>query len=88
MANDERSFLVDRRKFIGMVAGSASLAGFSKLAFADKIPTKAKIVILGAGAGGLAMANRLANRLSGVKKENYSVTNTTDWIADGIELVP
>jgi len=95
-----------------MVAGAASLAAFSKLAFADKIPTKAKIVILGAGAGGLAMANRLANRLSGaeitivdgrkehwyqpgfmligsgVKKANYSVTNTTDWIADGIDLVP
>ncbi len=112
MTNDERSFLVDRRKFIGMVAGAASLAAFSKLAFADKIPTKAKIVILGAGAGGLAMANRLANRLSGakitivdgrkehwyqpgfmligsgVKKANYSVTNTTDWIADGIDLVP
>lgn len=111
MTNDEKKFLLNRRKFISMVAGATSLAAFSKFAFANKVPTKAKIVILGAGAGGLSMANRLANRLdgakitivdgrkdhwyqpgfmligSGVKKAGYSVTPTTKWISNGINLI-
>jgi sulfide:quinone oxidoreductase len=112
MRTNNKKNLIDRRKFIELMASASSLTAFSNFAFADKISTKAKIVILGAGAGGLAVANRLANRLdgakitiidgrkqhwyqpgfmligSGLKKPSYSITKTTDWISDGIDLIP
>lgn len=109
--NTNKKRLMDRRKFLSMVAGGAALSMMPLAAFSDNIKTKAKIVILGAGAGGLAVANRLAARLDGAKitmvdgrKEHwyqpgftliaagfkpasYSVTKTTKWVADGVDLL-
>ncbi|MBK1635497.1 NAD(P)/FAD-dependent oxidoreductase [Rhodovulum adriaticum] len=56
-----------RRAFLGMAAGSLALAGAAGPARAEKVKTKANIVILGAGAAGTAMANRLVERLDGAK---------------------
>ncbi len=56
---------IGRRKFLGMAAGAAALSMVSMSAFSDKVKTKARIVVLGAGAGGLSIANRLAKRLDG-----------------------
>jgi sulfide:quinone oxidoreductase len=67
-----------RRGFLGLMAGGAALATATQPGQAAKVKTKAKIVILGAGSGGLGMANRLANRLDGAnitvidgKKEHW-----------------
>ncbi|WP_323022905.1 FAD/NAD(P)-binding oxidoreductase [Pararhodobacter sp.] len=54
-----------RRAFLGLAAGGAALAASGQGARAERVRTSARIVILGAGAGGTAMANRLANRLEG-----------------------
>ena len=54
-----------RRAFLGLAAGGAALAASGQGARAERLRTSARIVILGAGAGGTAMANRLANRLEG-----------------------
>lgn len=64
---DKRKFKATRRNFLALMAGSAALATMAQKASADKIKTSAHIVILGAGAAGTAMANRLANRLDGAK---------------------
>lgn len=58
-----------RRGFLGMAAGgalAAALAGAPRPARA-RVATRARIVILGAGAGGTAMANRLTDRLEGAQ---------------------
>jgi sulfide:quinone oxidoreductase len=61
----------DRRRFLtllaGAAAGGATLAGTAGPARADKVPTNAHIVILGAGAAGAALANRLSLRLDGAR---------------------
>lgn len=54
-----------RRGFLGLAAGSAALAATGGRAHAQRVRTSARIAILGAGAGGTAIANRLANRLDG-----------------------
>ena len=54
-----------RRGFLGLAAGGAALAASGGVARADRVRTSARIVILGAGAGGTAIANRLAARLEG-----------------------
>ena len=57
-----------RRAFLGMAAGSglALAAGTGSTPVqAAKTQTSAKIVILGAGAGGASIANRLVDRLQG-----------------------
>ncbi len=55
-----------RRQFFGLAAGGAAAA---TLAAPEKaraqVATKARIVIIGAGAGGTALANRLVTRLDG-----------------------
>ncbi|TCM85815.1 NAD(P)/FAD-dependent oxidoreductase [Rhodovulum steppense] len=56
---------LSRRGFLGMAAGGMALAGTGAPARAQKIPTSARIVILGAGAAGTTMARRLAERLDG-----------------------
>ncbi|MGC9417995.1 MAG: NAD(P)/FAD-dependent oxidoreductase [Rhodovulum sp.] len=59
---------LSRRGFLGMAAGGMALAGVTAgPARAQRIKTQAKIVILGAGAAGTAMANRLVERLDGAK---------------------
>lgn len=56
-----------RRGFLGLAAGGVALATAAKTtpARAQAVRTTAKIVILGAGAGGAAIANRLTERLEG-----------------------
>jgi len=61
------SFTASRRAFMGLAAGSLALAAGTGAATAAKVRTNARIVILGAGAGGAGIANRLADRLDGAR---------------------
>ena len=54
---------ISRRSFLGLAAGGSTLALTQGKASAEKINTKAKIVILGSGAAGSALANRLTDRM-------------------------
>src|SRR6056297_983272 len=57
-----------RRGFFGLAAGgAAALAVAPGTARAEPVRTSARIVILGAGAAGTAMANRLTERLEGAR---------------------
>ena len=56
-----------RRGFLGLAAGGALLAAGASRAQAARVRTSARIVILGAGAGGAGIANRLVNRLDGAQ---------------------
>lgn len=56
---------ISRRLFLGLAAGGATTAVVASAARAAKIATKARIVIIGAGAAGTALANRLVERLDG-----------------------
>ena len=59
---------INRRDFLGFAAGSAALAGLGiGPAKAARIKSTARIVILGAGAAGTAIANRLAKALDGAE---------------------
>ncbi|MGB0901021.1 NAD(P)/FAD-dependent oxidoreductase [Halocynthiibacter sp.] len=62
----EHKMNLNRRALLGMLAagGVASVAASGK-AKAQSINTSARIVILGAGAAGMALANRLNDRLNG-----------------------
>jgi sulfide:quinone oxidoreductase len=63
-----QSFTATRRGFLGFAAGAGALmATGAKAAAPAPIDTKAKIVILGAGAAGTALANRLSRRLNGAE---------------------
>ncbi|MBY6116349.1 NAD(P)/FAD-dependent oxidoreductase [Mameliella alba] len=102
-----------RRAVLALGAGASAMAltGGSANA-APRLPTTAKIIIIGAGAGGTALANRLVRRLegaritlldpranhlyqpglslvaAGLKPASYVVSKTTDWLPDGVTLVP
>jgi len=77
------SFMASRRNLLKLaaaagVAGAGGVAGFAGLAHAAKLNTRAKIVIIGAGAAGTALANKLVKRLDGAsitlfdaRKEHY-----------------
>ena len=54
-----------RRAFLGLAAGGAALAASGGAGQAQRLASQARIVVLGAGAGGTAIANRLAARLDG-----------------------
>lgn len=54
-----------RRGFLGLAASGAVLATMGLPARAARVATKARIVIIGAGAAGTALANRLVQRLDG-----------------------
>jgi len=54
-----------RRGFMGLGAAGLAAAVAGSPAQAAKVATKAKIVIIGAGAAGTAIANRLADRFDG-----------------------
>jgi sulfide:quinone oxidoreductase len=57
-----------RRGFLGLAAGGLALAAAGPSGpAAAQVATRAKIVILGAGAGGAGVANRLAARLDGAE---------------------
>lgn len=60
-------FLPTRRGFLGLAGGAALLGAATGPAHAQKVSTKARIVILGAGAAGTALANRLVDRLDGAE---------------------
>ncbi|MCL3882560.1 FAD/NAD(P)-binding oxidoreductase [Marivita sp. GX14005] len=59
------NYNTSRRAFLGLMAGGAALAASPRPAPAQPIDTRARIVIIGAGAGGTALANRLVRRLDG-----------------------
>jgi sulfide:quinone oxidoreductase len=58
-------FDASRRQFFGLAAGAVALSGSVAQAKAEKTSTKARIVILGAGAAGATAASHLVNRLDG-----------------------
>jgi sulfide:quinone oxidoreductase len=65
--SDLQKLAASRRDFMALAAGGVAMAAGAGTAQAAKVRTSARIVILGAGAGGAAMANRLAERLDGAQ---------------------
>ena len=59
--------LANRRQFLALVAAASAAATHSGSIQAQPVPTGARIVILGAGAAGTALANRLTARLPGAR---------------------
>ncbi len=55
-----------RRGFLGLMVGGVALSATAP-AQAEKVATKARIVMIGAGAAGTALANRLVARLDGAE---------------------
>jgi sulfide:quinone oxidoreductase len=100
-----------RRGLFGLSLAGASLAALGLPARAAKVATNARIVIIGAGAAGTALVNRLVERLdgaqitivdaraehlyqpglslvaAGLKPASYTLSQTTDWLPEGITLV-
>lgn len=64
----DKSFTPSRRAFLSLAASAGALAatGPARTARAQTA-TKARIVIIGAGAGGTSLANRLVDRLDGAQ---------------------
>ncbi|WP_172291939.1 FAD/NAD(P)-binding oxidoreductase [Pseudoruegeria sp. HB172150] len=62
----DRNVTISRRGLLGLAAGGAVLGAVgAPEAQAQPVSTNANIVIIGAGAGGTALANRLVRRLEG-----------------------
>ena len=61
------SFRPSRRGFLGLASGAGLLALGAAPAAAARVKTSATILILGAGAAGTALANRLMTRLEGAE---------------------
>ena len=104
-------FTPTRRGFFGLAAGGAALATSGGAVQAQRVRTAARILIVGAGAGGTSIANRLASRLegatitildarvqhwyqpgftliaAGLKPASYSISNTGDWLPEGVEWI-
>ena len=59
--------LPSRRSFLALGAVGAAVASFGLPARAARVATKARIVIIGAGAAGTALVNRLVDRLDGAQ---------------------
>ena len=59
--------LANRRQFLALVAAASAAATHSGPIQAQPVPTGARILILGAGAAGTALANRLTARLPGAR---------------------
>lgn len=104
---------ISRRSFLSMSAGSAALVGLTtQTAKAEtKVSTQARIVIIGAGAAGTSLINRLVKRLdgaaitiidgreqhlyqpglslvaAGLKPAAYTVSQTKDWLPQGITFI-
>jgi sulfide:quinone oxidoreductase len=108
-----REFQTSRRAFLTLAAaGGAAAALPGEAVQAQAVPTNARIVIIGAGAAGTALVNRLVDRLegaqitlidprvehlyqpgltlvaAGLKPPSYVVSQTTDWLPDGVTLIP
>lgn len=56
-----------RRAFLGLAGGAMALSALSGSARAARVRTGARIVVLGAGAAGIALVNRLVGRLDGAE---------------------
>ncbi len=103
-----------RRQFLSLAAAGtvgAALPHGARHARADTVKTSANIVIIGAGAAGTALTNRLSRRLdgatitlidprkdhlyqpglslvaAGLKRPDYVVSKTADWLPSGVELI-
>ncbi len=61
------TFIPSRRGFLGLVAGAGAFALATQPARAAMVKTTARIVILGSGAAGTALANTLMDRLDGAE---------------------
>ncbi|MCT4683226.1 MAG: NAD(P)/FAD-dependent oxidoreductase [Roseicyclus sp.] len=106
-------FQTSRRAFLALAAaGGAAAAWPAAEVRAQTVGTNARIVIIGAGAAGTALVNRLVERLegaqitlvdprvehlyqpgltlvaAGLKPPSYVVSQTTDWLPDGVTLIP
>nr|WP_321510863.1 FAD/NAD(P)-binding oxidoreductase [uncultured Celeribacter sp.] len=77
---------VNRRAFFGLAAGATALAAASGPARATPVKTNAKIVIIGAGAGGTSLSNRLVERLEGAQITLIDPTKE-HWYQPGLSLV-
>jgi len=101
-----------RRAFLGLLSGGMASAIALTPAQAARVQTSAQIVIIGAGAAGTSLVNRLVQRLdgaqitildpsaehlyqpglslvaAGLKPASYIQSTTTDWLPDGITLIP
>lgn len=80
---------IDRRAFLKLSAVAAAATGLPLIvsgAQAAPVQTKARIVIAGAGAAGIAMASQLSRRLSGA---TITVVDpkATHWFQPGFTLV-
>ncbi|MGB0499346.1 MAG: NAD(P)/FAD-dependent oxidoreductase [Rubricella sp.] len=109
----EDRILASRRAFLALAAaGGAATALPAADAAAQQIETSARIVIVGAGAAGTGLANRLVRRLAGatitiidprarhlyqpgltlvaagLKPADYVVSQTTEWLPDGVSYIP
>ncbi len=58
---------IDRRRFLKLGVGASLLPLLSTQKVHAKLPSNAHILIIGAGAAGISMANRLNNSLDGAK---------------------
>ncbi|MCR9069594.1 MAG: NAD(P)/FAD-dependent oxidoreductase [Rhodobacteraceae bacterium] len=111
-----RDFDSSRRAFLAMAAAGGALATLpgdqARATTGPVVETNARVVIIGAGAAGTALANRLRARLdgaaitlidprvqhlyqpgltlvaAGLKPADYVVSQTTDWIPAGVDLIP
>ena len=104
-------FETSRRSFLGLLAAGGGAAALTvPQAQAQMRATHARIVIIGAGAAGTALANRLVRRFegaqitvidprvehhyqpglslvaAGLKPARYVVSQTSDWLPDGVSL--
>ncbi|EPX77450.1 NAD(P)/FAD-dependent oxidoreductase [Litoreibacter arenae] len=61
----DNSIHTSRRTFLGLALGGLATAASVRPAPAQRVQTKARIVIIGAGAAGTSVANRLVERLDG-----------------------
>ena len=107
--------MLDRRQFLaatGLVGVTTAFGSSTAAGQSAPVSTRARIVIVGAGAAGTALANRLSRRLdggaitlidprvqhlyqpgltlvaAGLKPADYVVSQTSDWLPDGVSLIP
>jgi sulfide:quinone oxidoreductase len=61
----QSAFAPSRRMFLGLAGSGMAAAALSGPVRAAPVKTSARVVIIGAGAGGTALVNRLTDRLDG-----------------------
>lgn len=82
---EHSEFSATRRGFLGLAAGGAALAAAGP-GPAQTVRSNARIVILGAGAAGAGMANRLARRIEGARITVID-GRPQHWYQPGLTLV-